>query len=239
MIRIAVVDDEEIAVEKIRKTIENYLNKLNVKCQINLYTDPDKFLSDFLKCKFQALFIDLDMPIQSGFEVSDKIRKLNVNVPIVYITNRNDLVYKAFKYKAVGFIRKSFIDKELPDILNQILKEIESHVHEISIVSSGKLYQVNIEDIIYVFSEDHDLLFHICNKKEILKMRGTLTSLIELISFSDFISVSASCIVNYKYVFSIEKDCILLKNKEKLYIPRRKVKDVKEDFLKLSRGNLV
>ena len=43
MIRIAVVDDEEIAVEKIRKTIENYLNKLNVKCQINLYTDPDKF----------------------------------------------------------------------------------------------------------------------------------------------------------------------------------------------------
>lgn len=239
MIRIAVVDDEEIAVERISKIIENHLNKSSIKHQLNLYTDPEEFLFDFLKIKFQALFIDLDMPVLSGFDISEKIREVNTNIPIVYITNRNDLVYDAFKYRAVGFIRKSFIDKELPDILNQILKEIESRAHEISIVSSGKLYQVNIEDIIYVFSEDHDLLFHICNQKEILKMRGTLTSLTELISFSDFISISASCIVNYKYVFSIEKDCILLKNKEKLYIPRRKIKDVKEDFLKLSRGNLV
>ncbi|MCM1529712.1 MAG: LytTR family DNA-binding domain-containing protein [Alistipes sp.] len=239
MIRIAVVDDEEIAVEKISKIIKSHLSKSNVKHQIDVYTDPIKFLSDFFKLKFQILFIDLDMPIQSGFEISDKIRKVNENIPIVYITNRNDLVYQAFKYKAVGFIRKNVMDKELPDILDQVLKEIESHLHEISIVSSGKLYQINIEDIIYVLSEDHNLLFHIRNQKDTLKMRGTLTSLTELISFSDFISISASCIVNYRYIFSIEKDCILLKNNENLYIPRRKVKEVKEDFLKLSRGNLI
>lgn len=239
MIRIAIVDDEEIAVKKINRIIKDFLDKSNIKYKINLYTDPIEFLSDFSKIKFQALFIDLDMPIQSGFEVSDKIRKLNVNIPIVYITNRNDLVYKAFQYKAIGFIRKEHIESELPNAISIALEEINMHSNEISINYSGKLYKINIDDIIYIHSEDHNVYFHINNQKEIIKTRSTLTSFSESYEFAKFIPISVSCIVNYLHIFSIDKECILLKNNEKLYIPRRRINDVKEKLLHLSRGVLL
>lgn len=239
MIKIAIVDDEEIAAEKINRIIKDILNKSNLKYQIDIYTDPTKFLSDYFKVKFNVLFIDIDMPIQSGFDISEKIRKTNNNLPIIYITNRDDLVYKAFKYKAIGFIRKEHIESELPDVISLVLKEINMCSNEISINFSGKLYKINIDDIVYIHSEDHNVYFHINKQKEIIKTRSTLTSFSESNEFAKFISISASCLVNYLHIFSIEKDCILLKNNEKLYIPRRRITDVKEKFLHLSRGELL
>lgn len=239
MIRIAIVDDEEIAIEKATIIMKECLDKSNVSYSINSYTDPFLFLKDYSEIKFQVLFIDIDMPKQSGFDISEKIREINNDLPIIYITNRNDLVYKAFQYKAIGFIRKEYIDKELPEALSLVLKEINQRSNEISINYSGKLYKISVDDIVYIHSEDHNVHFHINKQDTVLKSRSTLTAFSETAEFSKFIPISASCLVNFSYIFSIEKDCILLKNNEKLYIPRRRIKDVKENFLRMSRGGLL
>ncbi len=239
MIRIAIVDDEEIAISKTVAIMEKHLDKSNINYKIYPYTEPELFWKDFRETGFHALFIDIDMPVHSGFDISEKIREINSNVPIVYITNRNDLVYQAFKYKALGFIRKEYIDEELPNAMSLILNDINTNSNVITISRSGKLYQVNVEDIVYIESEGHDVNFHIYKQDTILKSRTTLTSYSELVEFSKFISISAGCMVNFSYIFSIEKDFVLLKNNEKLYIPRRRIKEVKEKFLHMSRGGLL
>lgn len=239
MVRIAIVDDEKTAIDKANRIMKEYLEKNNVNNKIYSYTDPLLFWKDFNEIKFQILFIDIDMPVQSGFDLSEKIRETNRHLPIIYITNRNDLVYQAFRYKAIGFIRKEHIDEELPDALSTVLKDVDMYLGEISINHSGKLYKVSVDEIVYIHSEDHYVHFHINKQDDVLISRATLTSYSESAEFSKFIPISASCLVNFSYIYSIEKDCILLKNTEKLFIPRRRVKEVKEYFLRLSRGGLL
>ncbi|MGN0614328.1 MAG: LytR/AlgR family response regulator transcription factor [Porcipelethomonas sp.] len=239
MIKIAICDDEEIAVEKINRIITECLAGSDILCENGLYTDPLEFLSDFKTTNFQALFIDLDMPVRSGFEISEEIRKVNKMIPIIYVTNRDDLVYQAFRYKAIGFIRKNHAKEEIPEILPQLIEEIKLNGNEISITNCGKLYRIKPNDIMYIVSDDHDLLFHLKDVSEIIRTRGTISSFAKSYNFSKFIAISAGCLVNYTYIFSIENDCIYLNNNEKLYIPRRKIKMVKESFLKLSRGGLM
>lgn len=179
------------------------------------------------------------MPNKSGFDISQHLRETEVELPIVYITNRDDLMQKAFQYKVLGFVRKNRLDEELPYAIESVLHEIQANTKTIMVVSAQKKYNLKINDIMYIESENHNVNIHLNNQVNSIQVRETLNAYIENIGFKKFVQVSSSCIVNYEYIFSIEKDYVVLRNEEILYISRRRVKLVKEKFLYLSRRHFL
>lgn len=97
MIRIAVVDDEPTALKVITEYFEQIQNDLNVTFQIRKFTSGKELIDSFHVVQYEALFLDIDMPQDSGFDVSKFLRENNNNIPIVYITNRDDLMQQAFQ----------------------------------------------------------------------------------------------------------------------------------------------
>ena len=91
MIRIAVVDDEPAAIEAISVTFKQIQNDLNVTFQIDKFTSGKELLNSFHVTVYDALFLDIDMPQDSGFAVSAFLRENSNNIPIVYITNPSTL----------------------------------------------------------------------------------------------------------------------------------------------------
>lgn len=131
MIRIAVVDDQTEAISGILSVFQQWQTENHINFEIDTYTDTDVFCNAIFDKKYQALFLDLDMPKQSGFDISQSLRELGNNTPIVYITNRDDLMQKAFQYKVLGFVRKDKIQEELPFAISCVVQEIQkknSHV---------------------------------------------------------------------------------------------------------------
>ena len=131
MIRIAIVDDQTEAISGILSVFQQWEKENHVYFEIDTYTDADLFCDAIFDKKYQALFLDLDMPKKSGFDISQFLRELGNNTPIVYITNRDDLMQKAFQYKVLGFVRKDKIQEELPFAISCVVQEIQkknSHV---------------------------------------------------------------------------------------------------------------
>lgn len=243
MIRIAVVDDEMAAIDMIVSRVLNIQKNFDVEFQIDTYTEVEKLLNTLQAISYQALFLDLDMPEKSGFDISSVLRESGNEVPIIYITNRDDLMQQAFQYKVLGFVRKNNLEEELPLAVSCVLREIQKNSKKITVVSAQKQkksrYELNISDIMYIESENHQTKIHLKNAAEIISTRETLNSYILQNGFKDFIQISSSCIVNYMHIFSIEKDTVILNNDEVLYISRRKTRTVKEQFLQLSRRPLI
>lgn len=238
MFRVAILDDEPTAIESIVACFNNIQNNLNVIFQIDKFTTGRDLIETLHVISYEALFLDIDMPQDSGFVISKFLRENNNNIPIVYITNRDDLMQQAFQYKVLGFVRKNHLAEELQFAVECVIREIHKSAKRVTLISTEKnkkiKYEIAVSDILYVDSQNHQTIVHLINKTSIVT-REPLRSYILQKAFNDFIQISSSCIVNYVHIFSIETDTVVLKNQEILYISRRKKRIVKEQFLQLSR----
>ena len=163
MIHIAVVDDQTEAISGILSVFQQWENENHVNFEIDTYIDADLFCDAIFDKKYQALFLDLDMPKKSGFDISQSLRELGNNTPIVYITNRDDLMQKAFQYKVLGFVRKDKLQEELPFAISCVVQEIQKKNSHVMIFSAHR-QKKNI--IIYQF-----LIFCIL-KAKIIKQKS-------------------------------------------------------------------
>jgi DNA-binding response OmpR family regulator len=106
-----VVDDEVIS----RRAITFALDKANLKS--TSVEDPLKALDLVAHKKFDLVFLDVDMPNMTGFELCSKIRMLPAyaKTPVVFVTGLNDLESRANSTMSGGndFIAKPFLFIEL------------------------------------------------------------------------------------------------------------------------------
>lgn len=126
MIRIAIVDDEQIILNSIHKKIQDILNELNIEFEIQDFTSGKTALKEITEKVFDIIFLDIDMPDVSGMTIAKKIRIQEENLEIVFITNKDELVYDAIKVVPFRFIRKSRFDEEIQEALHEFIAKSNS-----------------------------------------------------------------------------------------------------------------
>jgi DNA-binding response OmpR family regulator len=108
---ILVVDDEAIS----RRAITYALDKAKLKSMS--VEDPIKALDLLSQKKFDLVFLDVDMPNMTGFELCSRLRTLPAyaKTPVVFVTGLNDLESRANSTMSGGndFIAKPFLFIEL------------------------------------------------------------------------------------------------------------------------------
>lgn len=170
MIQIAIVDDQTEAISGILSVFQQWEKENHVYFEIDTYTDADLFCDAIFDKKYQALFLDLDMPKKSGFDISQFLRELGNNTPIVYITNRDDLMQKAFQYKVLGFVRKDKIQEELPFAISCVVQEIQKKNSHVMIFAAHRqkkeYYNLPVSDILYIESENHQTKIYTVSTKD-------------------------------------------------------------------------
>ncbi|MGH7990986.1 MAG: response regulator, partial [Limisphaerales bacterium] len=108
---ILVVDDEPIS----RRAVLYALEKAYLKC-VNV-EDPKTALTMLAESPFDLVFLDVDMPGMTGFELCAKLRALPLHkkTPVVFVTNLSDFNSRTSSTMAGGndFIAKPFLFIEL------------------------------------------------------------------------------------------------------------------------------
>ncbi len=229
--RIAICDDDKNDLIYINKSIEKAFKIKNFKSEINLYLNAEQLLKDNLKCKYDVIFLDLDMPIINGMDVASQINKLNESTEIVFVTNHDELVYKAYKFKASGFLRKKYLENEIDEIADNLIENINLNRQFIVFVDSKKKY--NIRDIIFMQSDDHYVDIITETTKD--TVRDSLNNIEKLYSHYGFIRIHSRYLVNYRYIYSIENNTVVLTSQHQLPMSRNKSTSVKEIFTFFSR----
>ena len=116
-LHILVVDDDD----RIRTLLKEYLNENNFIVSTAENSEEAKKKLDYLK--FDIIILDVMMPGQSGYELTNEIKK-KIKIPIILLTAKGEVEnrIKGLELGADDYIGKPFEPKELLLRIKNIIK---------------------------------------------------------------------------------------------------------------------
>lgn len=231
MLRVAVVDDDKIMIKKISTLISRYIKQAK---QIDTFNSS----SDFFYCKnkflYDVVFLDIDMPKIDGFVIAGELNVIKPNMPIVFISNMENLIINSIRYKPLAFIRKNQMEQDLLGNLDLIHNQLSQSNEVFTVNIDNTNLSIPLDEIVYFEIINHDLyvytLYNHYRKKRNRNNEINLKKLLEQYNSKGFILVSRNYLVNYRFIDVIENDKIILKNGGKIKISSRNSNEIKRIY---------
>jgi two-component system LytT family response regulator len=108
MINAVIIDDERKAAEVLDYKIKETSPDLNIIAKIN---DPEKAVKFLNQTSVDLVFLDIEMPLKSGFDVLNQLT--NLDFEIIFVTGYQNYAIEAIKFSAIGYILKPVDDDDL------------------------------------------------------------------------------------------------------------------------------
>lgn len=213
MIKAIIVDDEIRGV----KSIEALIRTSNLPIQIIGSAHSKKEAITLIQnTKPQLVFLDIEMPPDTGFTLLDAFEKIDFKV--IFVTAFQEYAIKAFKYAAVDYLMKPVslqdfkvavervIDLEQQVLQLDILKnEIQSGKTSKIVLPTAEMYHIHaINEIEYCRAEDNYTYFHFINGTSLLVSKS-LKEYDDLLSEHQFFRVHKTFLINLMYLDRINK----------------------------------
>ncbi len=117
-INVLVVDDDS----NVLSTLSEILSELRISPLTA--ADGAEAIEKIKTCKIDLIITDLMMPNMDGFELINKTRQINANIPIAVISGHGDVknVVNALNRGAFNFVTKPFTIKEIENVLKKGLR---------------------------------------------------------------------------------------------------------------------
>ena len=177
-----------------------------------------------------ALFLDIDMPEMSGFDVAKTVCEEYPDIKIVFVSAYDNFVYSSFEYYPFAFLRKSHLAEEFPKIFSRLAEKLIKSDHQIRLVTTEGIKSVDSNSILYVESERNYCTVHLIYGTKYF-CRSTLTSFEKEIAGGDFFRIHAAFIVNLEHVERIMEDSTVLVQNQILPIAQKRAKEFKKAYM--------
>ncbi len=217
-IKAVIIDDERNSRDLICDIIKSHFPDILLQSAVNTATGI-KTINTFNP---DIVFLDIDMPDGTGFDVLKNISEYNFKV--IFITAHEEYAVKAIKYSALDYILKPVNAVELVNAINKALKKIKSEIEQLKIETllsnlelfgksrkrklvlstSDNTYIVDTDDIVRCKSDNNYTTFYLNNGNRIL-MSKTLKEYENLLSPDNFIRIHRSHLINVNYIDRIGK----------------------------------
>lgn len=172
--RCIIVEDEIPAAEELSYIISKH-DSIEIE---GIAHDGENGMKLIRDKKPDAVFMDINMPLQNGIKLATKVKELDSSIEIIFVTAYEEYAIKAFEVNALDYILKPFDEKrisitisrleakwkskkkdseELPNIINEIINKIDKEeklVKKIPCERNGKIILVDTKDIYFCYIED-------------------------------------------------------------------------------------
>ncbi len=117
-IKVLYVEDELFLGKIVKETLEGR------GFDVTMETDGDKVIPIFGEVEPDICILDVMLPNKNGFDIAADVRKLNDDIPIIFLTAKTQTedVVKGFKLGGNDYIRKPFSMEELIVRIESLLK---------------------------------------------------------------------------------------------------------------------
>jgi len=211
-----IIDDEKLARELLTEFLENF-SDIELVGEANNGTDAVALID---KLKPDLIFLDVQMPGMTGFDVLDEI---DHEPYVIFTTAYDQYAIQAFEKNAVDYLlkpldaerfktaveralkRKKMEAGNLEDLLGSLrpVRERSTYESHIFVQKSEKLFSLPVEEILHLeASGDYTI---ITTKTDQFVSSSGIGKLEEIMNPDRFIRVHRSTIVNINYLKEIER----------------------------------
>ena len=227
MIRVIIVDDDELCIS----VIEDMISQLDDFICIETFQNALDAYNYLEANDVDVVFLDVEMPKMGGIELLKSLKKSPM---VVMITSHEEFALESYEYNVTDFLKKPAewsrflktiekIRKEFLDLAAQLLES--SDQEHVFIKTDSKLVQLNLSQVLWVEALGNYIRVH--TEEDKYTVLSTMKEIEAKLPPKDFIRVQRSFIIRVDKVKAIEDNYIIIKDKE-IHIG----KSYKEDFNK-------
>ncbi|MEJ5264673.1 MAG: response regulator transcription factor [Bacteroidales bacterium] len=180
--RVLLAEDDE----NLGNLLKEYLKARNFEAE--LCTDGEKAMKNLQRNKYDICILDVMMPNMDGFTVAKEIRRLNNDIPIIFLTAKSmkDDVLEGFASGADDYLTKPFSMEELIFRIEAILRRTQNkNIQEQKIFQlAGYIFDSEKQTLTYndrvqkLTTKESDLLKLLClHKNSILERNFALKAI--------------------------------------------------------------
>jgi two-component system LytT family response regulator len=211
--RVAIVDDEELARKLLREYLADYQDvEIVAECANGF--EAVKAVTDL---RPDLLLLDIQMPRLDGFEVLELVGR---EVSVIFVTAYDKYALRAFEVHAVDYLLKPFSPERLREALTRARVRLDAkqpfpprdiaatargpgvYLERIAIRDGGNVHVISASNIDYVEAQDDYVCFR-SEGRRLLKQQ-TLGEVESVLDPAQFVRVHRSYILNIERLAKLE-----------------------------------
>jgi two-component system LytT family response regulator len=240
-IKALIVDDESTAVKTLSLMIRHYIPAIT---ELKTTTDPYEGLLLLKSFQPQLLFIDIQMPLMSGFEFIKQVPSIDFS--IIFTTAHDEYAIDAIRLSALDYLLKPIAADELQNAFERFVQKqgsnqaseplYQNFMHNLN-VKDRKDFKLALstlqgtffykpEEIIRLEGEGNYTKFFFTDKTSLLTTY-TMKNYEDILINYGFLRVHKSHLVNKEHVVNYTVDGMLtMSDLSRVEISRRRKEDV-------------
>ena len=207
MIYVVICDDELHMLNHMERIIYNEFNRYH--CNFNIVKVNHPHDKRIINSKADIYFLDIDMPEINGILLAKKLRARHPSAVIVFVTNRDELVYDSFEANPFRFIRKEEFEEKIPKVISDFLEKIKIQQRYLIIEVNRKVIRIFQNEILFIEKMKNHICIHMADNNE-YTIRSSITELEKLVNQKLFLKIFPSILVNMTYIKEFLKDTVLI-----------------------------
>lgn len=239
MLKIALLDDDKTALLISKGAIESFFQEKNIAISLDAFNSPLNFLAMAKEENYRLVFLDIDMPEMNGLEVGKQLKGFNPQTDIIYLSQREDLVFDTLQLHPFGFIRKSKIIQDFASVLELFVNTALNTNREnkkITISSKTETISADIDQVMYIEGNRNYQTFYLKDGSN-FDARVLMSELENKLKGNGFIRVHKGYLVNYLFIRMIGINEVTLTNNKVLPLSSKRKDEIMEEYLSVTRKN--
>lgn len=250
MLKTIIVDDEQMAIQSLQLILKEFCPDVEVSGTARSPLEAIKLIN---QSHPDLVFLDIEMPNGTGFDVLEAVPERNFDV--VFVTAYNHYALKAIKFSAADYILKPVDIEEIiktvdkikqrrsqkgsvpADLSTLLLNMKQVSPSKIAVPSSNGTEFISVDEILYLTAERSYCEIFMTNKKTMVVSKS-LSELEILLPSEKFYRLHKSHTINLDFVkkhLKTDGGIVELTDGTKLYIARNK----KDEFSMVMQNYLL
>ena len=210
MLKIGMLEDEPDQAAHLRSLLERYRGEHSgFTYSLEEYRGSVELLEGYRR-DTDLLLMDIRLPDMLGIEAAHRIREMDQDVMIIFITSLTQYAIEGYSVRAFDYILKPVAYASFAAKLERAVRFLSRRESAVSLDIRCREGSVRLSSdaISYFEVFDHDLMIH--TDQGVIKQWGSLSKYEKLLEGAHFARCNACYLVNLKFVRGIDKDCVVV-----------------------------
>lgn len=203
MIRIAMVEDEAAVRKQLQGYIQRYTRQYGTAFAVTEFSDGVEIL-DAYRPVYDIVLLDVEMKHLDGMETARRIRELDRDVVLLFITNMAQYAIKGYAVGALDYLLKPVPYFAFSQQLQKAEEKLRRRArHYLAVPVEGGLRRLDTAQIYYMESEGHRVHFY--TEEGEFSAPGALKTFEEKLADLPFARCNSGYLVNLAQVKSVQQ----------------------------------
>lgn len=237
MLDICLCDDDSMALSIAQTGCQSFFSDKGIDVNIECFSSGKELLEESQSGHFKLAILDIDMPDINGIELADKLTKQNFNITVMFLSQREDLVFECLSVHPFAFIRKGRFVEDLRKAMTLYVETVynrEDDQETLTIKKKTGMLTLAISEILYIEGKRNYQVFHLRNGEKV-ESRVLMRDLENALLDKGFLRIQKGFLSNARYIRRLNKKTVLLANGVELPLSTSKSEEIMQRFLDITR----